>query len=110
MPLEDVLAVIKGLSGKSRFGAGIVVDSDLVLTCAHVVNLAIGRPIHESSRPWLDVQVAMNFSSSDNLSASIDDAADAWDCAARVFRNRSGSLLVTTCKSHRCRASHFISK
>ena len=78
MPLEDVLAVIKGPSGKSRFGAGILVDSDLVLSCAHVVNLAIGRPMHESSRPREQLQVALHTSPSEELVASIDDAADAW--------------------------------
>jgi len=50
------------LSGTSEFcGMGMAIGRDRVLTCAHVVNLAIGRELRDDSRPRKDQQVNVRF-------------------------------------------------
>jgi hypothetical protein len=55
--LEDVLAGIYAVDGKDPVGAGFLVDQDLVITCAHVVNKALGREMLSTGRPTGTVRV-----------------------------------------------------
>ena len=48
-------------------GTGVLVGQDLVLTCAHVVNDAMGRPIDDNSRPNADLEVEIRFAASPGL-------------------------------------------
>lgn len=49
-PALHVVAVLRAEAGKPA-GAGFVFADDTVLTCAHVVNAALGRPMLESRPP-----------------------------------------------------------
>ena len=53
------LARLLTANGKSVVGAGILVDTRHVVTCAHVVNLALGRLEDEPTRP--DQPVKLDF-------------------------------------------------
>src|SRR5262245_43696461 len=61
-------------------GAGVLVAPDLVLTCAHVVNVALNRPKDGPGRPPSDKPVKVRFEAAPTevSTATIDDAADAW--------------------------------
>jgi hypothetical protein len=57
-------------------GMGIVVDSRHVLTCAHVVNTAVGEPIESGNRP--DRKVKIVFPLSKNAQPIEGTTTTAW--------------------------------
>jgi len=81
MVLEDVLMAIYPRNGNVPVGAGFRVERDLVLTCAHVVNEALGRPQTEVQRPSTDakVRVKQHAPAASAIAASVDAADDAWN-------------------------------
>jgi tetratricopeptide (TPR) repeat protein len=80
MVLEDVLVTIYPHGSNVPVGAGLLVERDLVLTCAHVVNDALGRAQAEAQRPptGAKVWVKQHAPASSAISASVDAADDAW--------------------------------
>ncbi len=60
-------------------GTGVLVTDDLVLTCAHVVNVALGRDPERSDRPEKDSFVTIRFNDAPGCSrkATIDSAPNA---------------------------------
>jgi hypothetical protein len=77
MALEDALVAILGRDGKPS-GAGFLILPDLVLTCAHVVNAAIGRSKDAAGRPpkaKIDIQ---RRGGGEIISSEIHSAEDAW--------------------------------
>src|SRR6516225_7739496 len=80
MALEDVLAAIYPLDGKTPKGAGLLVGHNLILTCAHVVNEALGRGASHTGRPEGQVRVKLHVSPHcDCYTACVDSADDAWN-------------------------------
>jgi hypothetical protein len=60
-------------------GAGFVVAENLILTCAHVVNIALKRPEWEKGRPnKAAVEVRFAGAPSTMIRATVDEHADAW--------------------------------
>jgi hypothetical protein len=76
MSVEEVLVAILGREGKP-VGGGFLTGKDAVLTCAHVVNAAVGRSLHATGRPSDEVQVRLPGASVP-VKAVIDPAPDAW--------------------------------
>lgn len=77
MALEDSLVAILGPSG-TPVGAGVLVERDLVLTCAHVVNVARGRSAAAQGRPAGTVKLRHHLLPNQIISASVDEPEDAW--------------------------------
>jgi tetratricopeptide (TPR) repeat protein len=67
------------LGGKLA-GTGVIVAEDLVLTCAHVVNIALRRRGEEQARPAGDQEIEIRFAGAPKtkLRATIDAGPDAW--------------------------------
>src|SRR5712671_5968746 len=61
-------------------GAGVLVAPDLVLTCAHVVNVALGRSIHEPTRPRPEAVLFVAFAAAphEKRGAGVADGDIAW--------------------------------
>lgn len=78
MLLEDSLVEVFAPNGKAPVGAGLLVEQDLVLTCAHVVNSALGRDVREVGRPDGEVSIQFPQSGSIPFRASVDKEAEAW--------------------------------
>jgi Trypsin-like peptidase domain len=106
MPLEDVLVAISKTDGNGPVGAGFLVDHRLVVTCAHVVNQALGRDEHEVTRPLEQEKVSVRFQTiaSQPMSAWVAEGHDAWNppparrelgadfCLLRLERDPPGSI------------------
>src|SRR5262249_45147592 len=78
MALEDALVAILGSPGGRPVGAGMVLASKLVLTCAHVVNKALGRPKEATGRPSGKVKLRFHAPQAIEVFASVDHSDDAW--------------------------------
>src|SRR6516162_8383432 len=84
MPLEDWLLAVLGLSNSpssnnpSPIGAAVLVDTDLALTCAHVVNTALGRDQMAKGRPSGKIRVRHHARPNEPVWARVDDSDDAW--------------------------------
>src|SRR2546422_715774 len=78
MTIEDALVLIFAPKAQVPIGAGILVERNLVLTCAHVVNVALGRAESETWRPTGKVSVGFLDAPSLSLKASVDQEDDAW--------------------------------
>jgi hypothetical protein len=61
MPGETFVVEIRNLSGNALHGIGILIAGDLVLTCAHVVNEALGRVSDSEAQPPHTVSVHVTF-------------------------------------------------
>jgi hypothetical protein len=59
--LSDGIVGISGLDDGEPEGASFLIDGKLVVTCAHVVNAALGRLLNEQSCPAPAEQVAIRF-------------------------------------------------
>lgn len=93
MALEDALVAILPPSGSDPVGAGIVVASKLVLTCAHVVNKALGRSKDAKGRPSGTLKLRFHAPAIE-VSARVDDPDDAWsDPPAGHTRNSDLCVL-----------------
>lgn len=70
---------VHALSG-TLAGTGVVVTTELILTCAHVLNAALGRREKLQSRPaeTAEVDVRFNADPSVKLRARLDPGEDAW--------------------------------
>ena len=70
---------IHTLKGKV-VGSGVIVADDLILTCAHVVNAAIGRQQEDQTRPGAGDKVEIRFAASPGvaLRAKLNPEPDAW--------------------------------
>lgn len=66
MHYGNEIGVAKVLQGEGPYHAGMAVVTDCrhVITCAHVVNTAAGRPIEETSKPEAPVKIAFPLSNS----------------------------------------------
>src|SRR5690242_6112753 len=78
MPLEKNLAIILKANSDKPVGAGILVEHDLVLTCAHVVNIALDRKIDACERPVGELAVKIHAYADDSFIAKVDPGEDAW--------------------------------
>lgn len=76
--LEDSLVVIYRSDSNDCVGAGVLVAPELILTCAHVVNLACGREPGATGRP--DGEISLRFHSSREtlLAATVATDAQSW--------------------------------
>jgi hypothetical protein len=77
-------------------GAGVVVDSLLILTCAHVVNSAIGLAPSAENRPSADVKIWLRFHAtmnSTNVPATIHPDESAWS-RPPASRSKGADLCV----------------
>ena len=60
-------------------GVGVLVGDDRVLTCAHVVNVALGRPKHETQEPPRESRVLVELPLLDGLSGlAAECRVDVW--------------------------------
>jgi NB-ARC domain/Trypsin-like peptidase domain len=79
MPFEDHFAVItKNEDQAGPAGAGVWLGDSLLLTCAHVVNVALGRKIEDASRPSGILSVRFPSVSGRNFQAQIAGGEDSW--------------------------------
>jgi hypothetical protein len=74
--LEDRLVAIIGTNDKPA-GAGLLIDDDLVITCAHVVNAALGYGLDSTAHPANKVPVRLHGASKP-VDTKIDPAKDGW--------------------------------
>ena len=77
MSVEDVLVAILGREEKP-VGGGFLTGKDAVLTCAHVVNAALGRSLHATGRPSGEVQVRLPGAPVP-VKTVIEPAPDGWE-------------------------------
>jgi hypothetical protein len=61
--LKALRSLVKILAGASEraVGAGVLIDQTEVVTCAHVVNLALSRDIDEAAYPNVDKPIRIRF-------------------------------------------------
>src|SRR5580658_9880051 len=78
MRTEESLVAICQSKGKN-IGSGVLVDIDagLVLTCAHVVNVALGIP-DAAEPPKSEISLTLFGARDEVLTAKVDNRADAW--------------------------------
>ncbi|MBR1231638.1 serine protease [Bradyrhizobium sp. AUGA SZCCT0182] len=80
--LSNSIVAISGLDGTEPQGAGFLIGTRLVLTCAHVVNAALGRSLGEAKRPTSAQKVAVLFCALPGdqtpLIAAVAEESDAW--------------------------------
>ena len=78
MRTEESLVAIRQPQGKN-VGSGVLVDIDagLVLTCAHVVNVALGIP-DAKEPPKGEISLTLFGARDKPLTAKVDNRADAW--------------------------------
>lgn len=76
MGVEQSLVAILGTKG-TPVGAGVLVDTGLVLTCAHVVDRALNRG-NDENRPSEGVSLTLYGARDKPLTASVDRREDAW--------------------------------
>src|ERR1700730_17789790 len=95
-------------------GTGILVKADRVLTCAHVVNVALGRTSSEASKPGPNVAVSLAFSPAEGRSAVVADEDGAWSAppasgiaGADVCLLRLREVAPTSAKIAKLRVLHF---
>ena len=69
-----------GAPGGAIVGSGFVVKTNLVLTCAHVVNLALGASPNSSSRPSDNTRVELHFGASPGKirTACLEPSPESW--------------------------------
>jgi hypothetical protein len=77
MALEDILVTVLTPGKATPAGAGFLVSPSLVITCAHVVNIALNREFAKG-RPQGDVAVKLLATGSLPIPAHVDEADDAW--------------------------------
>jgi tetratricopeptide (TPR) repeat protein len=87
MPIEDILVAIFTAGRERVVGAGIVVDKQLVLTCSHVVNEALGRFSSQKGRPSQDKKIPIRLHlPSQDYESVLDERAESWiDPAAEDY-------------------------
>jgi hypothetical protein len=78
MPLEASLVCLLTSDGQQPVGAGFLVSPRLVLTCAHVVNAALGLDRLQTGRPTGKVKLRSLKSYPQTELAAIADEDDAW--------------------------------
>ncbi|MGP0016990.1 MAG: trypsin-like peptidase domain-containing protein [Candidatus Sulfotelmatobacter sp.] len=79
MPLlEDSLVLLYKHESQDCAGGGILIGTDLVLTCAHVVNLACGREISATGRPEGTISLRLLSSRLFACEATVATGEDAW--------------------------------
>ncbi|MBR0852509.1 trypsin-like peptidase domain-containing protein [Bradyrhizobium diazoefficiens] len=78
MALEDSLVAILDSTGEVPVGAGIVVAPKLVLTCAHVVNRALGRHKEAKGRPSSGLKLRFHMPEAIVVPARVEGSDDAW--------------------------------
>ncbi|MGX1322570.1 hypothetical protein AB7M17_006023 [Bradyrhizobium sp. USDA 377] len=97
-------------------GTGILVKADRVLTCAHVVNVALGRTSSEASKPGPNVAVSLAFevSPAERRSAVVADEDGAWSAppasgiaGADICLLRLREVAPTSAKIAKLRVLHF---
>lgn len=94
MALEDALVAILPPEKDTPVGAGLLVDRRLVLTCAHVVNAALGRTLRATGRPTKKVVVAFHSSASQLVMACVDHAEEAWSDPPATKRRGADICLL----------------
>lgn len=62
-PRRSVVTVLRVHDGRTA-GAGVLLATDQLLTCAHVVNDALGRPLFEARTPGRPVEVILHGATS----------------------------------------------
>src|SRR5262249_20899776 len=78
MGLEtSLVAVMLGKSEKQTVGAGVLVDDDLILTCAHVVNGALERDLLQTGRPEKGAVIQVRFHKA-IAAGNFDTTIDSW--------------------------------
>jgi trypsin-like peptidase len=76
---QSLVAVMLGESKDQTVGAGVLVDDNLIVTCAHVVNEALGRSQDQTGRPKPDAVIQVRFHSafdSGNQATEVRDWTD----------------------------------
>lgn len=70
MAIEKRLVAVLS-AAKKAIGSGLLIDDDLVLTCAHVVSTALGRDKEDKTRPSAQVSVRVH-GATQSVMATID--------------------------------------
>src|SRR5690349_16271554 len=87
-----LVAVLRNADGKPA-GAGVLISGDLVLTCAHVVNVALGRPVEEPAKT--SSPVLLTFAANNSITKS-GATVTAWyppEFASRVSQLSDLAIL-----------------
>ena len=93
---SSLVAIMESEFSDIPVGAGVVVDSLLILTCAHVVNSAIGLAPSAENRPSADVKIWLRFHAtmnSTNVPATIHPDESAWS-RPPASRSKGADLCV----------------
>jgi tetratricopeptide (TPR) repeat protein len=93
MVFEDALAIVLAADGQTPVGAGLFLGNDLVLTCAHVANAALGRDLANSERPNRNLLIKPHSGFSQPLPASVDPNPAAWS-APRLSREPGADICL----------------
>lgn len=95
MPFEDHIAVIaKNRDSAEAAGVGVYLGDSLLLTCAHVVNVALGRNIEDVSRPSGMLFVRFPSVPGMNLQAQIADGKDVWSSPPASLKSGADLCLL----------------
>jgi hypothetical protein len=78
MRCEEVLVAVLSWDNSTVAGSGLLLTDDLVLTCAHVVNVALNLPMASTAHPVRGVQVRLHVNPSEPFVATVDEGPDAW--------------------------------
>lgn len=61
VPREGFIVKVRAVASDSPVGLGFVVENQRIVTCAHVVNVALGRDKHHREPPANDARVQVEF-------------------------------------------------
>lgn len=100
MALEDNLVAIFPLDAPAPVGAGLLVELDLVLTCAHVVSAALSQG-SQTGRPLGIVEVRLH-TSPDRVKASVDSGHDAWSDPPATRQTGADLCLLRLDPTYKC--------
>lgn len=93
MSLEDNLAVIFRAGSDIPAGAGVEIGDGLVITCAHVANIGLGRDISSVGRPAGELEMKLFRFPNTKFKARVESGADAWSDPP-AWRERGADLCL----------------
>jgi hypothetical protein len=94
--MEAQLVDIFNLNNNTVVGGGLFLNSNTIITCAHVVNSALGRQKNDFSRPLESAYININFSFAPKCRKYFTANISIWNYSAANKRKTDYAILKIT--------------